>query len=281
MASWFSTSRPRFLYKYVSCARWDVVRNREIRFTQFDDLNDPYETQRIRNITEVQSYEEYDRLIHPPVYTPYNPMIGWTPEKLQALAIDRRRSELEREEYIKQALLSLGILSLSAQPDNLLLWAHYAENHRGMILQFDTESRFFSEQYTPHSWFRQHNRLFQLHKVRYVRGIPVLRSVRPETSLEKIIFTKSAHWRYEDEWRLCRPLAEANRVIESAPFPICLFSFPSSALRAVYFGSRIARDAIDEYISTVQTEQGEVETEFYSAVLGRDRFVVSFRRISN
>lgn len=36
-----------------------------------------------------------------------------------------------------------GILCLAEAPDNLLMWAHYADCHRGFVVQFDDTHPFF------------------------------------------------------------------------------------------------------------------------------------------
>jgi Protein of unknown function (DUF2971) len=38
----------------------------------------------------------------------------------------------------KQTLAKMGVVSLTAKPDDLLMWGHYADSHRGVCLEFDS-----------------------------------------------------------------------------------------------------------------------------------------------
>jgi len=40
----------------------------------------------------------------------------------------------------------VGILSLTEVPDEPLMWAHYAERHREMLIGFDEQHAFFQSQ---------------------------------------------------------------------------------------------------------------------------------------
>ncbi len=41
------------------------------------------------------------------------------------------------------ASLRIGILSLSEFPDHELIWTHYADTHRGLVLCFDEQHTLF------------------------------------------------------------------------------------------------------------------------------------------
>ena len=40
---------------------------------------------------------------------------------------------------------SIGMLSLSEVHDSHLLWSHYASAHRGFVIEFDTDNKFFNK----------------------------------------------------------------------------------------------------------------------------------------
>lgn len=113
----------------------------------------------------------------------------------------------------QQTLREVGILSLSARPDILLLWSHYADSHRGYCLGFERGSGTALGDSVRTS------------KVRYTSEIPELNldellirkayypvssfgtsgfktSLKLETeSLRHVLFRKSPDWGYEEEWR--------------------------------------------------------------------------------
>ena len=51
---------------------------------------------------------------------------------LKRMLAQRIKDELDNE------LGSKGVLSLSEQWNSVLMWSHYADNHRGMCIEFDT-----------------------------------------------------------------------------------------------------------------------------------------------
>jgi hypothetical protein len=84
-------------------------------------------------------------------------------------------------------MTQLGVLCLTEQPDNQLMWVHYAQNHAGFALGFNANA----------SFFREDNRTFG--KVVYRDGPKVL----SEADLN-VCFYKPEVWKYEKEWRCVR-----------------------------------------------------------------------------
>lgn len=82
----------------------------------------------------------------------------------------------------------LGVYCVCECADSLLMWAHYANSHTGVCLEFDSEVELFREaqivEYAP------------------VRE-PVHRAgERAERSMVKGLLTKFDGWAYEKEWRV-------------------------------------------------------------------------------
>lgn len=88
---------------------------------------------------------------------------------------------------------SIGLLCLSERHDDLLMWSHYADRHRGFVLGFErSPENIVGRQASP---------------VVYQQAYPRLSLVDfdPKTnpqSAEILWLTKSVHWAYEREWRL-------------------------------------------------------------------------------
>jgi hypothetical protein len=95
--------------------------------------------------------------------------------------------DMRKPEYYKFRL-GLGIFCLTEDPDNQLMWVHYAARHTGFVIGFKTSDRIFSE----------HDAV--LHKVRY--GEPCDFDLLPLTS--ELCLHKEAVWAYEKEWRCIR-----------------------------------------------------------------------------
>jgi hypothetical protein len=95
------------------------------------------------------------------------------------------------EDRARVQLHERGVACLTATNTDLLMWAHYADGHRGFCLEFDCA-------WEPFSTARQ---------VRYTNDFPRL-SPGPiwmdggGEQLDALILTKADCWRYEQEWRL-------------------------------------------------------------------------------
>jgi len=77
-----------------------------------------------------------------------------------------------------------GLLCFSKSWRHPMLWAHYADKHRGFCLGFDVNDE-------------------KLGHVSYVNSrFPKPENPKTESFIEKLLYTKFAHWSYEDEYRL-------------------------------------------------------------------------------
>jgi len=83
-----------------------------------------------------------------------------------------------------------GVVCFSETNDNILMWSHYSDSHRGYCIQIEPLS-------DEKIWK-------SLYKVSYADEYPrfVFESSSDHTAWREMIATKSVHWRYEREWRL-------------------------------------------------------------------------------
>jgi len=87
----------------------------------------------------------------------------------------------------------IGIFCLTEVPDDILMWAHYADCHRGFCIEYAR---------TPHNTLGRLGR-----PVEYRHHYPLI-SVRDmagpdkEDTTDALWLTKSDHWRHEKEWRI-------------------------------------------------------------------------------
>ena len=139
-----------------------------------------------------------------------------------ASAVHRMKSE-DRRTFLttmRQRLNdSFGILSLSAVPDDILMWSHYADSHKGFALELDATDAFFDQRIFPSDPLRCVRPVSYEHE-RPPRGLFEQRywfrsKETATTDLEEymagvLLLTKSSHWSYEQEWRMIIPLAGAR-----------------------------------------------------------------------
>ena len=124
----------------------------------------------------------------------------------------------------------LGVLSLSEVPDDLLMWAHYASNHEGFVLAFDTSSPFFDRRKGADDDLR-HLRPVTYGPERPDFSDPAVRDFRA-------FLAKSEHWAYEKEWRMAMLLVDADETVGTACGDVRLFRFPPGAVTAAILGCR-------------------------------------------
>jgi hypothetical protein len=97
-------------------------------------------------------------------------------------------------ETFRRIAEGLGILCLAERPDNLLMWAHYADHHRGLVIGFDRKNHFFNRKRSANDEF------YHLRQVKYSKERPQ-RFLRHMDAVD-VFLTKSEEWAYESEWRM-------------------------------------------------------------------------------
>src|ERR1041385_797367 len=124
------------VYKYVHPDRIDVLRNGLVRFTQAHSLNDPFET-----------FPSFDRL-RESLIKRQRALIESLPASIfdQSLVSFLVPSRIDRslEEFQRDLSSQMLVLSLTKNGNNLVMWSHYADYHRGFVIGFDATSPFFS-----------------------------------------------------------------------------------------------------------------------------------------
>ncbi len=249
------------LYKYVSAERIDILQNRLIRFTQPNAMNDPFEA---RPYFEAFATKEgfakafADAIRQKPSMWAYLRGVTQTKMELQACAekieIDPDYADLlykdsglpnplpnERDRVYRLFNKNVGILSLSVTPDNLLMWAHYAEEHTGFVLVFDGS----------HDFFWGNDSLLGFAKPEPV----VYRAIRPRTTIEEVtmielFFIKGSDWKYEKEWRYLKYLNDADDRCGGANTPaVNLFRLPPKCIMGVILGCYTSQELKDKIVS--------------------------------
>lgn len=246
------------LFKYLHPDRTDVLRSQSIRFSSPAVLNDPFELKPhiaalasreyaaaelrrlLPNILEEELSKFPDELRQ---LIPASALEAFVQSQLPATqaAMENAAASLVpklQETMARKFEEILGILCLSESPASLLMWAHYADSHKGFVLQFDERSAFFDRRVNPSDEFRH------LRKVTYS-------CTRPSLTLAEVqdfspFMTKGLDWQYEAEWRMLAPLESASRTIGSGPEAIHLFEFPATAVTAVMLGARMTDSKREE-----------------------------------
>lgn len=190
------------LYKYMPF-RKEFFENLYLRCTPRSALNDPFE------LRPSDKYLFYHVL------------------NFYGLPADKKDKELLdfNSDFYNKAFNRIGIVSFSETNDNLLMWSHYADNHRGMVVAFDTSHDFF---------IKDGSKSRQLGRVHYrkdrMKALPQrLKYGFHMSDSTRIYFEKSDEWIYEKEHRLMSDLYAADATL-------CTFEYYNKRLRHKHRG---------------------------------------------
>jgi len=249
----------------------------KVRFTQPSDLNDPFElrplidfeatAEEFRDVVDARITKMFgtvDGVLamverqqstdpnYPKLSVPiqvFRNLIAANPALGQQFMADMQRHKTEvvgnmtkavvweaQWERFQQALgQSLGIFSLTEDPTHPLMWSHYASQHHGLVVEFDEHHSWFDQKTAPPDEFRH------LVQVAYVQNQHP-RTWKQLTGAD-VLYTKTAEWAYEREWRIIRPIKDATEV---SPGKFCI-DVPTDAILSIIFGCR-ATSALEREI---------------------------------
>lgn len=169
-------------------------------------------------------------------------------EKAAAIDLERLRQDIQND------VDKVGILSLTEKHDDLLMWSHYANGHRGLCLEFAAS--------VDEAFFRG------AQPVVYSDERSIFDPRQPETKqVEIVVLTKSKHWTYELEWRIVEH--------QKGEGP---YKFPAETLTGVIFGCRTS----DKDKTKVQRwiHKGGLTPTIYQAKQKRRDFGLEIERVS-
>ncbi len=145
----------------------------------------------------------------------------------------------EREFNLRfqQLVTRTRVMSVSKRHDSLLMWAHYAQDHRGAVVEIDAKSLLAKAPGAVLGPVRYESKVPQLFDVeQWVRAVFDDQSIDYPTAVLKALSVKGEDWRYEDEWRFINVPAP-----EAPDFPANLDVPCEDAVRAVYCGARMVQ----------------------------------------
>ena len=116
-------------------------------------------------------------------------------------------------ETMAQITQKCGVLCLSEDPQNVLMWSHYADNHAGVCFGFEA---------SPSNPF-----FGRAQQVLYSQSYPVVNIIldHSQSYHEKSVLTKADFWAYEKEWRIIEHEKGAG-----------VYAFAASHLEEIIFG---------------------------------------------
>jgi hypothetical protein len=219
--------RPKLLYKYqpVTARSLENLKLKELWFSAPAAFNDPFDCAldvRFKQIDDddVARALEYAR-----------GKVGLSPE-FEAEIVSakgsaaRLREAVERSAVlafgrpeIEAAFKQVGVACFAEKYDDLLMWAHYADGHRGFCLEFSTDADPFGKAFP----------VAYTDKTPEVNPLDLL-DKRPTGAdiMDVMLGTKHTCWQYEREWRITHAQAGTS------------YTYPYRALTGLYFGASMS-----------------------------------------
>ena len=178
----------------------------------------------------------------------------------------------EMIEKIKNQTSSYGIFCMAEEYNNILMWSHYGDQHKGIALGFEIDDKMLDEKTRPYC-----------RKVEYTDEFPTLSpdEVKTTTSFkfgdkgitkelrfddkgliaQKPLYTKAMCWEYEKEWRIIYDKSGSQ-------------SFPGE-LKEIVFGCRATSETISE-VKKVVRKHIRNNVKYHYLRMASDAFSLSY-----
>jgi hypothetical protein len=241
-----------------------LLSDRTVKFTHPRDFNDPFDcfpsTPRMKlSPIKHTNPELYDRL-------GLNTLKGV--EKVKHLNRIRQRLETRTSsgELLSDLLSPASVLSLSKIPDSILMWSHYAEFHKGAVVEFKIPVNTWPKGKVDFD----HEDLIALDVV-YQTERPSFRHdgsiANPDTILNTLFLTKAEQWRYEQESRVIKNEGGAG-----------IFPFRQDLLNGVILGAKNKDRAFFDKLLRNVSEEIRKNVSLYQAEFCKKEYKVRIPR---
>ena len=237
------------IYKYREFGNYtdQIILNSELFFATHNSFNDPFdcnlELKEIKDYTDID-FEEHCKL-----------------HKKNKQELLKGKTEEEYKRDLREKMITwkakVGILSMSKNKKNILMWSHYSNNHKGLCFGFDTDL-YNDEDITKSNVSYSEDDKYDL--ISFINT--------PDGDAKRMFTTKSLHWKYEEEIRLLDLKKEYGAK-----------KFKNECLKKLIFGYKADETNIKKTIQLCQLN-GFEHVEFEKAKLIPGKFVLNFENIN-
>ena len=192
--AWFYDNKaPQKLYKYFSDSKYslDSITQQKIWYSSPNYFNDVFDCD---ILIDEKTYLDLLLKTYKALNIPSD-NVAWknAPQDAKKSAEDLRKG-------FEKHKATLGVACFTESDDSLLMWAHYASDHRGVCLEYDMGDINKRKSFHPMPVIYSNERLFT--EINTLNP----QDVRAETL--RVIFlsltSKSLEWAYEREWRIAK-----------------------------------------------------------------------------
>jgi Protein of unknown function (DUF2971) len=184
---------PDYFYKYIGITSRskENLANNQLWFSKPDKFNDPFDCRAYLNFgTTAEECKSNLRKYKRGFSIPVNPEFDDILNKIAESPNDF--NDMHSIGAAKEFESFLGVSCFSEEFDNNLMWSHYANSCRGMVLEFKKDiDGFITQNMLPVNY----------HEEFPVINIEEYKEEQMIAVLYQFICAKSKDWSYENEWR--------------------------------------------------------------------------------
>ena len=300
---------PKIVYKYTSqAAARAIIANRTLRIGRPTEMNDPFDNY-IDDLFDVDLKDRYhaaavafvDMLSRDPVElakqmgVPLEEAIATSAtmnagtvaqremlfalltsseieEWYPPLKAERAAFEIQKTSIVAQFRNS-GIFCATRSNSNLLMWSHYADEHRGVVLGFrpDATRDSFLCLLEPVTYSNVRPSFYKLFDP-LVGDMPAPTPEAMRAFVRSLTAVKSTQWSYEEELRVVIP----SYVPEGQP--AVFIPYHATELAELYVGHRVAAGDRDELVASARALNEDVA--IFQARITPGAYSLSFEPIA-
>jgi hypothetical protein len=190
----------KILYKYLpdTFSLENHITSPSIKLSSITDLNDPFEGQMTKNALDI-IYKKMLRQAEKSNEIPKNSIY---------------RESKEIFSYAWDFLLkTICITSLSETQRNLLMWSHYASQHKGVCIGYDADMLSEEKEHYELKKVNYDTTIFDPEFLNDFENITDILSSDVNPFLDRLVTTKSNDWSYEKEHRYISNAESASKII--------------------------------------------------------------------
>lgn len=231
-----------------------------MKFTCPSDFNDPFDCIPEIDLNSIQEIPKRK----PELIKAAAQQRGIPPEKIGEHIpemLQRMEDAVTSGVWGKDMVSGVGICCLSRDPLNILMWSHYANDHKGFCLEFRIS--LYGEQHEVSNYLEW----LVPHEVTYQEERPFLEiHDRSDNALDKQFLIKSKLWKYEAE----------ERVIDHKRGPGIHSYDRSKILNSVIAGMKMENPELGQLNDAVEKMNQEIglNVQLYQARAVKGRFAL-------
>jgi hypothetical protein len=287
-------------YKYVSpTAARTILETRKLRWSSPTLFNDPFDVPRaltmpfseddihaglVDQFANMLEHGDPDMVVGNPHFRLLLSIISRQGSRQMRRDVARqlrdafKNGEIERtasfrplEEHWKEMLPTLRILCLTELPDNPPMWAHYADNHKGAVLELDCNDDLDSPWLLARPVIYQDAPPIFATQDQWVQSILGITPLGYPELFREYFYVKTTQWSYEKEWRVVC-YSDANELESCSYWNVIPGNFKS-----VILGAEMADQDREALLALLTGDLGHVCV--YGATLDGSHRRMTFDRL--